>query len=67
MIERGAVRIYDRSLEPLRETLMVYPCSVAYSPDAQRLAIGSWEDGVVLDTGPGFDGWRAPRRPSQLP
>jgi hypothetical protein len=67
VIERGAVRIYDRSLEPLRETLMVYPCSVAYSPDAQRLAIGSWEDGVVLDTGPGFDGWRAPRRPSQLP
>jgi WD40 repeat protein len=55
VIERGAARIYDRDLELLRELPMVYACSVAYSPDGKRLAIGSWEDGAVFDAGPGSD------------
>jgi dipeptidyl aminopeptidase/acylaminoacyl peptidase len=57
VIEREAVRIYDGRLEPLREMSLVYPCSVAYAPNGRRLAIGSWKNGVVLDTGPDTDGW----------
>jgi WD40 repeat protein len=60
VIERDAARIYNRSLELVGEMPLVYPCSVAYSPDGQRLAIGSWKDGAVFDAGPGAD-WRRPR------
>ena len=60
VVEREAVRIYDRSLDPLRVVSLHYPCSVAYSPDGRRLAIGSWENGIVLDAGPDSPGRTAP-------
>lgn len=48
VVERHRVRIYAPDLTVLGERELESACDVAFSPDGELVAIGSWTSGVVL-------------------
>ena len=41
MFDASSLKLVGRYPDP-------YPCSAAFSADGSQIAIGSWEDGIVL-------------------
>jgi WD40 repeat protein len=49
VVENHTVRVYDQQLVLLREFPVLYACSVGFAPDGRALAVGSWQDGSILE------------------
>ncbi len=48
-VEKGQLSVFDStSLQYVSRHVDAYPCYVEFSPDGSRIAIGSWEKGIVM-------------------
>jgi hypothetical protein len=49
LVEDHVVRVYDQELAVRNEFAVRYASSVAFAPSGQTLALGSWEEGAIVE------------------